>query len=91
MARITVEDCLKQTGHENRFSLIHLALERVKQHRDGHPLLVEGKNKEIVMTLREIAAGTVSKDNINTFTKEALEEEETPEADAAEEGQESSN
>lgn len=75
MARITVEDCLKQTGHENRFALIHLAMERVKQHRNGHPMLVEGKNKEVVMTLREIAAGVVSAKNINDFTDKSLDRE----------------
>ncbi|HCC54822.1 MAG TPA: DNA-directed RNA polymerase subunit omega [Desulfobulbaceae bacterium] len=59
MARITVEDCLRQIGNENRFSLIHLAIKRVKQHRNGAPFLVKCKNKEIVSTLREIASGQV--------------------------------
>ena len=64
MARITVEDCLARVGDDNRFSLVHLAVERIRQHRKGEPFLVEGKNKEIVMTLREIAAGEVTFDNI---------------------------
>jgi len=64
MARITCEDCLSQIGNDNRFNLIHLAVKRVRQHRHGEPFLVEGKNKEIVMTLREIAAGKVRFDNI---------------------------
>ncbi len=64
MARITVEDCLEKVGDDNRFSLIHLAVERIRQHRDGEPFLVSGKNKEIVMTLREIASGAVTFDNI---------------------------
>ncbi len=64
MARITVEDCLAKVGDDNRFSLIHLAVERIRQHRDGEPFLVSGKNKEIVMTLREIASGAVTFDNI---------------------------
>lgn len=64
MARITVEDCLEKVGDDNRFSLIHLAVERIRQHRKGEPFLVDGKNKEIVMTLREIAAGAVTFDNI---------------------------
>lgn len=67
MARITVEDCLKEIGNENRFSLVHLAVERVKQHRRGQPFLVKAKNKEIVMTLREIASGEVTNENINTL------------------------
>lgn len=64
MARITVEDCLETVGDDNRFSLIHLAVERIRQHRKGEPFLVPGKNKEIVMTLREIASGEVTFDNI---------------------------
>jgi DNA-directed RNA polymerase subunit omega len=65
MARITVEDCLDRVGDDNRFNLIHLAVARIKQHRQGEPFLVNGKNKEIVMTLREIAAGEVTLDNID--------------------------
>ena len=64
MARITVEDCLAQVGDDNRFALVHLAVERIRQHRKGEPFLVKGKNKEVVMTLREIAAGEVSFENI---------------------------
>lgn len=67
MARITVEDCLKTIGAPNRFDLIHLGITRVKQHRKGQPVLVKGNNKEIVMTLREIAAGKVTFDNISEF------------------------
>lgn len=65
MARITVEDCLQQVGDGQRFGLIHLAVQRVKQHRQGEPYLVEGKNKEVVMSLREIAAGLVTPENID--------------------------
>ena len=64
MARITCEDCLEKVGDHNRFNLIHLAVKRVKQHRQGEPFLINGKNQEIVMTLREIAAGLVTLDNI---------------------------
>jgi len=69
MARITVEDCLATVGDDNRFSLIHLAVERIRQHRKGEPFLTSGKNKEIVMTLREIAAGKVTFDNIHELPK----------------------
>ena len=65
MARITVEDCLDNVGDHNRFNLIHLAVKRVKQHRQGEPFLIKGKNKEIVMTLREIAASKVTLENID--------------------------
>lgn len=83
MARITVEDCLAKVGDDNRFSLIHLAVERIRQHRSGEPFLAAGKNKEVVMTLREIAAGKVTFDNIHNLPEQRraetaeLEEEAT--------------
>ncbi len=77
MARITVEDCLSKVGNENRFALIHLAVARVKQHRKGAPYLVKGKNKESVMSLREIASGAVNFDNIGEL-REAAAKEPTP-------------
>lgn len=82
MARITVEDCLQQIGNENRFALIHLAVARVKQHRKGAPFLVKAKNKENVMSLREIATGAVTFGNINDLATQDFEEE-TAEAAAA--------
>ncbi len=82
MARITVEDCLDKVGDDNRFNLIHLAVKRIRQHRQGEPFLVEGKNKEVVMTLREIASAQVTFDNIDELpdnggndTEEIIEKE----------------
>ncbi len=75
MARITCEDCLEQVGDDNRFNLIHLTIKRIKQHRQGEPFLVEGKNKEIVMTLREIAAEKVRFDNIDELPDLGKDEE----------------
>ncbi|MDX1775679.1 MAG: DNA-directed RNA polymerase subunit omega [Desulfobulbales bacterium] len=70
MARITVEDCLEKIGDDNRFSLVHLAVERVKQRRQGAPLLIpQRKNKEVVMALREIASGEVTFNNILSLPK----------------------
>lgn len=66
MARITVEDCLEKVP--SRFKLIHLAIERVKQLREGAPPLVKADNKEIVLALREIAQGLVTPDNIKNLT-----------------------
>ena len=57
MARITVEDCLKQVN--NRFALIHAAAKRVRQLRKGAEPSIVSKNKDIVVALREIAAGKV--------------------------------
>ena len=54
MARITIEDCLK-TGY-NKFMLVHLAVKRVVQFRNGKEPLLTTTNKEIVTALREIAA-----------------------------------
>ncbi|MDH3328981.1 MAG: DNA-directed RNA polymerase subunit omega [Desulfobulbaceae bacterium] len=70
MARITVDDCLAKVGDDNRFALVHLAVERIRQHREGEPFLAKGKNKEVVMTLREIAAGEVTFDNIKELPRE---------------------
>ena len=73
MARITCEDCLEKVGDHNRFNLINLAVKRVKQHRQGEPFLVNGKNQEIVMTLREIAAGEVTFNNIEELPDQMKE------------------
>jgi len=88
MARITVEDCLTKVGNENRFSLIHLAVARVRQHRDGLPIIAKGKNKENVMTLREIASGAVNFDNIHDFNIMPEEPEEAENAPEQSENQE---
>jgi DNA-directed RNA polymerase subunit omega len=81
MARITVEDCLKKVGNDNRFNLIHLTVKRIRQHRQCEPYLVKGKNKEIVMTLREIAAGKVTFENIDELPG-LLEESDSAGAEA---------
>lgn len=59
MARITVEDCLQKVN--NRFALIHMAAKRVRQLRKGAEPTLISKNKDVVVSLREIAAGTVMK------------------------------
>lgn len=64
MARVTVEDCLKNV--DSRFTLVHLAVRRVLQVRGGAPPTAENVkgNKEVVMALREIAANAITVDNI---------------------------
>jgi DNA-directed RNA polymerase subunit omega len=63
MARVTVEDCLKLV--DSRFALVHLAVRRVLQLRSGgQPQAEAPRNKEVVMALREIAAGRVTEENI---------------------------
>ena len=60
MARITVEDCLDQVP--NRFELVLVSARRAKQLLKGARPLVESENKEVVIALREVAAGEVSLD-----------------------------
>ena len=58
MARITIEDCLKKV--ENRFILVNMVAKRVRQIREGSDYLVSSpKNEDIVVSLREVAAGKV--------------------------------
>jgi DNA-directed RNA polymerase subunit omega len=62
MARITVEDCLRR-GH-SRYELVHAAAKRVRQMRDGAQYLVHSpKNEDVVIALREIAAGKIHIEN----------------------------
>jgi len=72
MARVTVEDCLKQVA--NRFALVHLAARRSKQLLGGAKTLVKANNKEVVLSLREIAAGKVLFDDNVNISKEAEKE-----------------
>jgi len=59
VARITVEDCLRQVP--NRFLLVMIASKRTKQLYKGAQPLIENKagNKKVVLSLREIAAGKI--------------------------------
>lgn len=58
MARITVEDCLKKIP--NRFILVNMVAKRVRQIREGSDYLVSApKNEDVVVALREVAAGRV--------------------------------
>ncbi len=59
MARITVEDCLKKVP--NQFELAVLGAKRAHQLIKGARPLVESDNREIVLALREIAAGKIRK------------------------------
>jgi DNA-directed RNA polymerase subunit omega len=56
MARVTVEDCLKNV--KNRFELVLIAAKRARQLMHGKEPRVEWDNdKPTVVALREIAAG----------------------------------
>lgn len=78
MARVTIEDCLKRVN--NRFTLVHLGAKRVIQLRKGATPLVDApKNKEVVLALREIAAGEVDFDSIQQIEPDELVTEALPE------------
>ena len=57
MARVTVEDCLKNV--DNMYELVHLATKRTRQLFRGADPLVKSKNRQVVTALREIAGGKV--------------------------------
>ena len=87
MARITVEDCLEKVN--NRFALVHMASKRVRQLRKGDEPTIASKNRDIVVSLREVAAGNVLKadesttgtlsDNLKDLIPEESSVEETEE------------
>jgi DNA-directed RNA polymerase subunit omega len=64
MARITVEDC--ESKVPNRFDLVLEGVERVRQILSGSLISIDPrKDKNPVIALREIAAGTVSVDDLH--------------------------
>jgi len=59
VARITIEDCLKRVG--NRFLLVNMVSQRVRQILEGSDYLVSSpKNEDVVVALREVAAGKIA-------------------------------
>lgn len=59
MARVTVEDCLKDV--DNRFQLVVMAAKRARQIEAGaQPLVEPDRDKPTVIALREIAEGKVT-------------------------------
>jgi DNA-directed RNA polymerase subunit omega len=69
MARITVEDCTEKIP--NRFHLVRIASIRTKQLKKGARALVAAEdNKEVVVSLREIAAGLIKPDYPNEGSKD---------------------
>ncbi len=68
MARITIEDCLKRVP--NRFLLVNMVAKRVRQIREGSEYLVSSpKNEDIVVSLREIAAGKIVNSGICNWSR----------------------
>lgn len=80
MARITVEDCLKKVP--NRFTLVNMVAKRVRQIREGSEYLVSSpKNEDVVVSLREVAAGKVFLKPENELEEELSNTEIEPETE----------
>ena len=70
MARVTVEDCLRNV--KNRFELVIVAAKRARQLMRGQDPKVEWDNdKATVVALREIAAGYTNIDTTDDHAPEA--------------------
>jgi DNA-directed RNA polymerase subunit omega len=89
MARVTVEDCLKNV--KNRFELVILSAKRARQLMRGKEPKVDWDNdKPTVVALREIAAGFTNFDQPEIAHEEitidiltaAIEKQEQPETPA---------
>ncbi len=73
MARVTVQDCLRQVN--NHFALVILAASRARQLALGGRRLVECDNKSAVAALREIGAGKVRfQEDVDTVVRAFLTE-----------------
>jgi DNA-directed RNA polymerase subunit omega len=74
MARVTIEDCLEKV--DDRFELVALSAQRARNISSGAALTIERKGeKDTVISLREIAEGTVEigilkADLLKSFQKE---------------------
>jgi DNA-directed RNA polymerase subunit omega len=67
MARVTVQDCLKNPGIRDHFELSVLASNRAKDIMSGAPLTLETNNdKSPVIALREIALNTLDCEALRT-------------------------
>lgn len=69
MARITVEDCLRNV--DNRFDLVLTATKRARQIANGaEPLVQEENDKPTVIALREIAEGFIDAERVDMLQAE---------------------
>jgi DNA-directed RNA polymerase subunit omega len=63
MARVTIEDCIDKLP--NRFELVLLAAHRARLLSQGAPLTIDrDRDKDPVVSLREIAGETINKDDL---------------------------
>jgi DNA-directed RNA polymerase subunit omega len=82
MARVTVEDAVEKIG--NRFDLVLVASRRARQiATGGKDALVDTENdKPTVLALREIEAGLITNDLMDTSDRQEQIQQDTAELDA---------
>ncbi len=82
MARVTVEDAVEKVG--NRFDLVLVASRRARQIATGgkDPLVEVENDKPTVIALREIEAGLITTDIMNTSDRQQQIQQDTAELDA---------
>jgi DNA-directed RNA polymerase subunit omega len=69
MARITVEDCLRNIN--NRVEMVLTATKRARQIANGaDPMVEEQNDKPTVIALREIAGGLVDPEKVDVIQAE---------------------
>src|SRR5438874_8729560 len=74
MARVTVEDCIDKMA--NRFELVLVAAHRARTIAKGSVITVEPENdKNPVVALREIAARTISPDDMREMLIHSIQEQ----------------
>lgn len=71
MARVTVQDCLVKIP--NRFDLVLMAARRARQIEQGaEPLVPMGKEKPVVIALREIGEGKIDQARIDEIQEKMV-------------------
>ncbi len=82
MARVTVEDAVEKVG--NRFDLVLVASRRARQIATGgkDPLVEEENDKPTVIALREIEAGLITTETMDSYDRREQIEQDTAELDA---------
>ena len=82
MARVTVEDAVAKVG--NRFDLVLVASRRARQIATGgkDPLVDVENDKPTVIALREIEAGLITTEVMNTSDRYEQVKQDTAELDA---------
>ena len=82
MARVTVEDAVEKVG--NRFDLVLVASRRARQIATGgkDPLVDIENDKPTVLALREIEAGLITTDVMDSSDRQTQIQQDTAELDA---------